>query len=372
MKINVSTRELQDGIKKLEKVVNKKAKLPVLQNVLLKANQEGITITANNIESMLVCNIKGEIQEQGLALIHHENFKLINKFKDNILEVNSTNGDKVTIKGKRNLDILQEYSPVENEETILENTSSQYEAFKINTKDLKDMLKLKIATSDNDNRPSNTGITINNNHAYAVDGYRLIKKKINISTQQQKTLFLSNNAIDILDKILGKGDDVLQVNYILTDGNKLDKLIIKNNEFTLASRCYQGEFFNAEQVIPKEFNNTLTVRSKLLLESLEFAKEIEKGMKYPVILTIKDDNMQVARNAAKKNSLEDVRINSTFINEFKIAFNVQYLIDAIKTLDVDEIEMKFVNREINPLVINSANNTEDELHLVLPVKLSKD
>ena len=67
-------------IGKIEKVVNRKSKNPILSCVKLTATNNKITITANNLESAVVYNLNcGETIEKGDVLISADDFKLLSK-----------------------------------------------------------------------------------------------------------------------------------------------------------------------------------------------------------------------------------------------------------------------------------------------------
>ena len=53
-------------------------------------------------------------------------------------------------------------------------------------------------------------------------------------------------------------------------------------------------------------------------------------------------------------------------NEIKIAFNSKFMMDSIKALESEEIELKF-NGEIKPIIIKNPEN-DDVIQLILPIR----
>ena len=100
MNINIHQTELKNAIEKLEKLLGKTHTIPVINCVLLTAEDNKITITAYNLVSALIVDISGEVIEPGNILIDKSNFKLIKKLSgilnitDDIEKVNIDTTDK--------------------------------------------------------------------------------------------------------------------------------------------------------------------------------------------------------------------------------------------------------------------------------------
>ena len=56
--------------------------------------------------------------------------------------------------------------------------------------------------------------------------------------------------------------------------------------------------------------------------------------------------------------------------DLNIAFNSKYILEGIKIMDVDEIDLNFMG-SLNPCIINGVDD-ENYTYLVLPVRLAHD
>ena len=164
-------------------MIGKLKKIQILESILLEALNNKITITATNLESAIIIDIKGDIVHEGSVLIDKSNFKLIKKLKDSlhIMDVDNT----VTIKSNRELKFMKkgvtEYPEIE---------ISKYEyvkAFDIIESEIKNSFKIKGFASSDTVRPALNGLCINNRNITAIDGFKLAQIELNIYNECKKS-----------------------------------------------------------------------------------------------------------------------------------------------------------------------------------------
>jgi DNA polymerase-3 subunit beta len=371
MKIHIFAEELKNAIKKAEKIINKKLKVDILQNIKITAYNNKIHVIADNLESRLIIDLDGSIEEEGEILIYNDNFKLINKIKSQ-LEI-SDNSNTVTIEGNRTLNFVQ------SDPAMFPEFKKQCnkKAFTIKAYELKEMLKIKVATLQDDTRPQLNGICIRDNKVYSCDGFRLIRYQLDIHNQCNSDIIIPLNSVNQLDKIIDKKDcQILEVNYYAelepNNSEQIKYLSITSKDWTFITKLIPCEYFKVEQVIPNEVKYKITIDSKTFKESLEFASELgKKDNKNPIVFTITENKLNIKMSTEKQSMSEDINIYSNMLPDerLKIGFNIKYVLDAIKTLNVeDELLIQFKGRNIDPMLISSKD--DKEMHLILPVKLS--
>ena len=89
---------------------------------------------------------------------------------------------------------------------------------------------------------------------------------------------------------------------------------------------------------------------------------------YLIKLKAKEDNLIITSNSQYGNIKEEVDIDLQG-EEIEIAFNSKYLLDVLKNMDEENVEIQMTS-SVSPCVIK-AQNTEIYKYLVLPVRLVK-
>src|SRR5699024_2512457 len=108
------------------------------------------------------------------------------------------------------------------------------------------------------------------------------------------------------------------------------------------------------------------------IESLERARILAKDDKI-VTFIVSDENKGIFDTIQLKQkstevgvSVEDLVVNEITGEEISISFNVDYVIEALKAIDGDEVVISF-GGTLKPFTILDTD-TQNELQLILPVR----
>lgn len=367
MKISIEQWELQKAIDKAEKVL-RKTSMPILESVLLSARDNSITLTATNLESSIIIDLHGDVQEVGSITIDKSNFKLIKKLKG---KLNISDDDNtVKISGNRELKFTQ-YDAVFPDIK----TEVNHEAFTINESEFKDSLKIKIFASKDENRPALCTCCINRNRIVAIDGHRIAKIDFNIDNKCDNDILIPIQSITELDKILDKeSKNKLKFEYYSEEEDNtktLKYLKITGSGYQYITRLVKDTYFKIDDLIPRDFAINITVKKDILNESLGFAKEVLSKTKLPVIFDIAKDFKVCGKSVDKQFTetiLEDIDISEQ--DYMTIGFNPDYLMDVFKLLLDDMVNLSFKGSNIDPLII-TGSRMDNETYMILPVKIPK-
>ncbi len=135
------------------------------------------------------------------------------------------------------------------------------------------------------------------------------------------------------------------------------------DELSIISRLIEGKFPDTRQVMPKDFKTQIVMGRGFLLDTLSRAAVVAKN-NGPVLLEVTSDTLTVSAQAENGKIVESLDVNCTGEN-VKMAFNPRYLVDAIKAVDGDEVNLEIVG-ELQPVLIRGADDTYS--HIVLPVR----
>src|SRR5690606_40948076 len=117
------------------------------------------------------------------------------------------------------------------------------------------------------------------------------------------------------------------------------------------SRLLEGQFFNYKDIMRKDHKTSVIVNRREFQNGLERASLLAKEEKANLIkLSIMDNNVIIRSNSEIGDVYE--KIDSTQDGEnLNIAFNSRYILEGIKIMESEEIELKFMG-SLNPCIIN--------------------
>ena len=186
MKFNVNQKDLQNSLNFCQGVIEKKSTLPILSNVLLKAQDEILKVTATDLDLIFIQNISNiEIEEDGETTTSCSiMYDIVRKFNnEKKISFNLVSENKINLESDNssfNLNCLKASEFPITEENFRENE------FKINSKKLLKLLnKCKFSISNDETRHYLSGIffhiTDNENKkfltAVATDSHRMAISK---------------------------------------------------------------------------------------------------------------------------------------------------------------------------------------------------
>ncbi len=367
MLISCTKDELLSKINIVSKAVASKTTMPILECILINADRDGVKLTANNLELAIETSpMNAEISEKGAVAPEAKMFlEIIRSLPENELSIETDDKGIMLIKsGKSEFKIMalpaEEFPSLPDVEKNI-----KYET-KPNV--LKNMIKQTIfSVAVEETKPILTGelIEIKENcfNVVAIDGFRVSYRNTKMENLNENiSAVVPAKTLNEISRILSdKEDDVVSMYF--TNNH----VVFETEEFTVVSRLLEGEFLKYEQIFINEYTTAIDVNRQEFLSSLERASLISKdSKKNPVKLNIKNGSLIITSNTEIGTSYEEVYVDFEG-DELEIAFNPKYLIDALKAIEDDKINIQFMS-ELSPCIIKGIDK-EDYKYLVLPLRL---
>lgn len=368
MKLTFQKDDLLNGINIVLKAVPSKTTMPILQCILIDAMDNQIKLTANDMELGIETKVEGTILSKGkIALEAKILSEIIRKLSGRESSIIIESDEKYTttitcdnsvfqIQGKNGEEFS--YLPfIEKDHYIC---LSQFS--------LKEVIRQTLfSISSNDSNKMMTGelfqVTGNELKVVSLDGHRMSIRKVT----------LKDHYNDI--KVIVPGKTLGEVSKILEGDNEKDVLIFfsKNHilfEFedtVVISRLIEGEYFRIEQMLSSDYETKVTVNKKEFLDCIDQASIlIRENDKKPIILNITDDSMELKMNSSFGSMNANVTLSKTG-KDIMIGFNPKFLMDALRILDDEEIDLYMMNPK-SPCFIKDID--ENYIYLILPVNFN--
>ena len=136
----------------------------------------------------------------------------------------------------------------------------------------------------------------------------------------------------------------------------------------MLSRLINGTYPDVSKLIPTEFLLNVKIKANDFYNLLDrvslFSTEEEKNK---IKIECKENIIVVSSNIPEiGNVVEKIEIEKNNNENIKIAFSSKYMMDAIKALDCEEIEISF-NGDIKPIILKNISD-ENLIQLIVPIK----
>ena len=366
MKLVCSKSNLLTGVQIVSKAISNKTTMSILECIMVDATKGMITLTANDMDLGIETIIEGDIIDSGFIALDAKIFlEIVRKLPDSDISIETDSSCKTvitcekakfTIIGKTGEDFS--YLPiVEKEDSI---AISQFT--------LKEIVRQTIfSISDNDNNKLMTGelFEINGNEMKVVslDGHRISIRKIELREDYApKKVIVPGKTLSEVSKILpGGADSVVTISFTPKH------IVFEFEKTTVVSRLIEGEYFRIDQMLSSDYETKVKINKKEFLNGIDRATLLVKeGDKKPIIINITDETMELKINSILGSMNEDIDIDKQG-KDLMIGFNPKFLIDALRVIDDEEVELYMVNPKA-PCFIK--NPQESYIYLILPVNFS--
>ncbi len=363
MKFKIQKSDLLSGIQTVQNIITTKAALPILSNVLLETQTDGLKLTATDLDVGISCVVPVDTQEPGSITVPAKRFgDIIRELPSDYVDITTKKNNLVTIDvkscqfkimglGKEEFPKLPEFK--------------DKEVIKLEQSLLKQMLNLtSFAVSLDETRYILNGILfkINKNtfSLVATDGKRLaiIEKKLNNPIDKDIYMIVPIKTIHELNRNLqeeGELSMVLGANQAMFD---LGNIVI-------ISRLIEGEFPEYQQVIPPASDNVLKVERTEFLLAVKRASLLSTPDYQAIKLEVFKNKLVLSKSTPDVGeSREEVSVDYQG-KEMVIGFNPNYLIDVLKNLTEDRVGLELTDSE-QPGVMRC----DGYVYIVLPMRLS--
>lgn len=367
MKLSFFKSDLIEGVGRTLKAVPSKTTMPILECIMIDASQGVITLMANDMELAIKTQVKGQIIEKGKMAIDAKLFsEIIRKLPDSEIIIEEEYNDMVRIScekanfviaGKRGDDFVDMPTVEKNMGIFI----SQFS--------LKETIRqtiFSIAANENNKLMTGELFEIEGNYlkVYSLDGHRISIRRVELkeSYESQKVIVPGKTLMEISRILTGEREKDVEIYF------SRNHIVFEFENTTVASRLIEGEYFRVNQMISGDYETKLTVNKKDFLDSIERSVLlIRDNDKKPIILNITDRDMEITMTSLIGSMKENMPVNKEG-KDLMIGFNPKFLIDALRVIDDEMIDIYMVNSKAPCSIRDEAGNY---IYLILPVNFSR-
>jgi DNA polymerase-3 subunit beta len=377
MKSSIAQSELMQALGLISSAVPSRTTLPVLSNILVEATSDGLQMTATDLDLSVTTRAMADVKaEAALTVPARKLVELVRKLpKEELkLEAKDLTLNVVSKTGRfKFLCIRPEEFPAR--VTVAPDT-----ALTIDARQLERLIKRSIyAVSTDETRPALNGallqIVEGEIRLVATDGHRLARATLKhpgaVKGALKGDVIIPLKALNHLHRLLAESEDPVHVELSRNHAR------FTVGKTSLTTKLIEGPFPNYEQVLPKNNNKQLHVRSGELAAALDrvsiFSDSLTRQVKFSIARNKLTLIVQTPDQGEATEEL-DVRYDA---EDLEIGYNAGYLLDILRTVDSEEVTVQLNTPVTAGLIIPTAPADskgtpalEGLLCLVMPLRLA--
>jgi len=373
MKLRVNKDVVLEGLQQVQSIVSTRTTLPILSNVLLKAEKGKLWLSTTDLEVSVKTSVEAKVSQTGATTLPARRiFSIFKELPSHEIEIEVDEKNDATIKcGSAFFKIVgiseDEFPPLPK--------FKGGESYTIDQGVFRNMLSLTgYAASNDETRYVLNGVLLSLKAGkltiVATDGRRLalIEQELEFPEEAERDLILPSKAVDELCKTLSD-DGTVKIdateNQIAFNFSFSSTSSRKKGDMLVVSKLIEGTYPNFKQVIPAQCEERVTLERETLLTATR-----------RVALLASDKSNSIKLNFAK-NSLNIIAVTPEIGEaresipikyggkDMSISFNPEFVMDPLRRLDSDEVFFE-ISDELSPGVLKCETPF---LYVLMPMRM---
>lgn len=360
------------GIQKTLGIVEKKTTMPILNNLLIRAENNRIRIMATDREIGLVADYDAQVVRDGdITLSARKLHEMVREIQGEMIHVTKNDRDVVILTCNKALYRLPGI-PADDYPVVADQEDLPF--YRIKGSILKEMIrKVSFAMSTDEMRKNLNGVFFETEKSeettlvkmVATDGHRL--SMVKMDTGEKDFLFLEKGII-LPRKGLG------EIRRLVEDepgdvffGVRQGVCIVKTDHTLLRVSLIDSEYPDYRRVIPAEKGIVLQMDKGMILHALRRMSVISSERYNGVIMMV--TNGKIILNSTNPDVGEaNDEIEVDYQGEDRsVGYNVTYLADAIEVIDEEKMAFE-IGEGMKPGIVRGVGN-DNYFCIVMPLKL---
>jgi len=371
MQFSIDRAALMRSLNHVQSVVERRNTIPILSNVLLKAEDGTLTMTTTDMDLEIHESVAANVTKDGATTVPATTMHdIVRKLPDgeDVEMTLSDDGNMMSVKaGRSNFRLsclpVADFPAIANQEFPV--------SFTMPAADLRALIdRTKFAMSTEETRYYLNGIYLHHaDHdgvsvlrAVATDGHRLARFEMPLpeGAKDMPGVIVPRKLVVELRKLLEDAADSIHISL------SESKIRISFDHIILTSKLIDGTFPNYEQVIPQGNDKIVEVNPKLLSGAVDRVSTISDGKSRAVKIALAGNTMTLSANSPESGSAtEDLEIHGN--DNMEIGFNARYLLDITNQIEGEGVRLTLAD-SASPTIIQDISDTS-ALYVLMPLRV---
>ncbi|AVO00869.1 MULTISPECIES: DNA polymerase III subunit beta [Staphylococcus] len=357
------------------KAISPRTTLPILTGIKIDAKEEGIILTGSDSEISIEISIPKEVDgEEIVTIAETGSVVLPGRFFVDIIK--KLPGKDVKLSTNEQFQTLitsghSEFnlSGLDPDQYPLLPQVSQDDAIQLPIKVLKNVIaQTNFAVSTSETRPVLTGVNwlIQDNELIctATDSHRLAVRKLKLEDEdiENKNVIIPGKALAELNKIVTDSEDDINIFFAS------NQVLFKVGNINFISRLLEGHYPDTSRLFPENYETKIEMSNSDFYHAIDRASLLAReGGNNVIKLSTGNQEVELSSTSPEIGTVkEDVDANSVEGSSLKISFNSKYMMDALKAIDNDEVEVEFFGT-MKPFTLKPKDD-DSVVQLILPIR----
>ena len=372
MKVTVERAALLRSLGHVHRVVERRNTIPILSNVLLRGENQGLRLKATDLDIEVTETIPAEVAEAGAITVPaHVIYDIVRKLPDGAQVSLDATGDQtqMQIRSGRSRFMLQALPESDFPDLAAGELPHR---FAVPAADLKRLIdKTQFAISTEETRYYLNGIffhTIESGgvpvlRAVATDGHRLARVEIAApkGAQDMPGIIIPRKAVAEIQKLIEDGGETVELELSPA------KIRLSFGGVVLTSKLIDGTFPDYQRVIPAGNDKAMTVDLDVFAKAVDRVSTISSERGRAVKLAINDGRLTLSVNNPDSGSATEELEVDYESGALDIGFNARYLLDITGQLDGDTALFKLAD-PASPTLIQDREGAS-ALYVLMPMRV---
>ncbi|MGF1544980.1 MAG: DNA polymerase III subunit beta [Parvularculaceae bacterium] len=373
MKVTIERAALVKALGHVQSVVERRNTIPILANVLLRADGGALTLTATDLDMEVSENAPADVASSGATTVSAVTlYEIVRRLSDGAqvrLELDSENGRLNVLADASHFELA--VLPPEDFPSLAADDLGA--SFSIATADLRRLLeKSRFAMSQEETRYYLNGVYLHAHRpdgeaqllrAAATDGHRLarVDAPLPAGAEEMPGVIAPRKAVLELLRLLDDADDAVDVAV------SPQKIRFSFGPGRLTSKLIDGTFPDYERVIPKDNDNAMRVETATFAKAVDRVSTVSADRTRSVKIEISGDRLRLAVNNPEAGSAREELVVDYDGEPLEIGFNARYLLDVAAQIDGARTAFRLADPS-SPTVIADEEDAR-ALYVLMPLRV---
>lgn len=368
MKLTIDRTALIKPLGHVQSVVERRNTIPILSNVVLKAENGQLSMTATDMDMDIVETTGAAVIEEGVLTVPAQLlYDIVRKIPEGAeLEIAQNEGSQVKVSAGRssfNLPTL----PIADYPAL--NDAPMATEFMIAAVELKSLIEnTRFAVSTEETRYYLNGIYFHlaDGHllrAVSTDGHRLARSQMDLpaNAEMMPSVIIPRKAVNELSKLIDEYEGDIKI--ALSD----TRVRFSFGTVEVTTKLIDGTFPDYQRVIPTENNHIMQVSVEAFKASVDRVSTISAEKSRAVKMGLSGSSLTLSASSADSASATEVLEVSYTGADMEIGFNAKYLLDITAQIDGDMME--FALSDTSAPTIIRAPGDDATLFVLMPMRV---
>ncbi len=371
MKLKIKKDELLKGLQRIQGVVEKKNTMPILSNMLLKADSSGVEIVATDLEIGLRGRYVAEVEKPGaVAVSAKKMYEIVRELPADDIQIKVEDNNSVKIKSGHSQFKL--VGLPKDEYPALPDVAEEG-MIVIEGDTLRDMIKKTLySVGENDARYVLNGLFVHmtqtkgglNIRMVGTDGHRLsMIDRVIDAKHKEESIIIPKKAMIELRRLLEEDTPKAELRLGLSKNHAL----FMRDGLVMVSKLIDGNYPNYLQVVPAKSTKKVQVSKDEFSHAVKRVSILSKEKTNAVKLQLEKDLLILSTNNPEVGEASEELTVDYKGEGIAIGFNSRYLMDVLSAMDRQTIALE-LSDALSPCLITEEGD-EHYKCVVMPMRV---